>query len=747
MKIQRESVTLATITFQNYFRMYKKLAGMTGTAVTEAEEFHKIYELEVVVIPTNRPLIRTEYPDQIYKDEKSKFAAVAREVKELYEQKRPVLIGTTSVEKSEDLSGILQRNGVPHHVLNAKHHEKEADIIAQAGQPGAVTVATNMAGRGVDIILGGTAPSYKPYEDLKEHVVKEAATFLRDGSAFLNDQKEDTGWADAYKQRVADKEKEIRQIQEQLGPLITRYYQQLDQEDEAAEGGTERQLEFRKIEQMEATLGQAVEDYIREYEKWAQEIEEKLKQKAGEVQDPGREPLSQRIRNLLSHKTQRGPTQSSDLISKRILEARTQFKEWRARNRKVVELGGLHIVGTEHHEARRIDNQLRGRAGRQGDPGSSRFYASMEDEIVRRFGGDRVKGIMQWAGMDENTPIEHSFATKAMTNSQVQTEGYHFNIRKHLVEYDDVVNTHREVIYAQRNKILSGVDLKANILSMVKDEIDELFGEDNVRLLIEHEIKSRVYGHFGRNRDNGNPQALVKSMSACFPIPDGLGTEILSALSPEEIIQKLVEHARRLFKGWDPDADDESTRLMERLVVPGLIQNHLTDQILDVRGRRVVIPGIFTELPPHFKPARLSRQPFEQTVNDLVRHTEDLYGRLEQEVGVDDMRRREREIMLWAIDRSWMNHLTEMDRLRQGIGLRAVGQEQPLVVYKREGHASFQNLLANIRHDVARTIYRVGVAKDAPQKKKEAVPVGKRVGRNDPCPCGSGKKYKHCCGK
>jgi preprotein translocase subunit SecA len=747
VKIQRESVTMATITFQNYFRMYKKLAGMTGTAVTEAEEFHKIYNLEVVVIPTNKPLIRVEHPDQIYKDEKSKFAAVAREVKELYEQKRPVLIGTTSVEKSEDLSGILQRNGVPHQILNAKHHEKEADIIAQAGQPGAVTVATNMAGRGVDIILGGTAPSYKPYEDLKEHVVKEMTAFVGDRLALLKDQKEDTGWADAYKQRVADKEKGIRQIQEQLGALIARYYQQFDQEDEAAEGGTERQLELRKIEQMEATLGQAVEDYFREYERWAQEIEEKLKQKAGEVQDPGKDPLSQKIKNLLSHKTQRGPTQSSDLVSKRILEARTQFKEWRERNRKVVELGGLHIVGTEHHEARRIDNQLRGRAGRQGDPGSSRFYASMEDEIIRRFGGDRVKGIMQWAGMDENTPIEHSFATKAMTNSQVQTEGYHFNIRKHLVEYDDVVNTHREVIYAQRNKILSGVDLKANILSMVKDEIDELMGEENVRLLIEHEIKRRVYDHFGRNRDNGNLQALVKSMSACFPIPDGLGNDILSALNPEEIIQKLVEHARRLFKGWDPDADDESTRLMEHLVVPGLIQNHLTDQILDVRGRRVVIPGIFTELPPNFEPAGLSRQPFEQTVNDLVRHSEDLYGRLEQEVGVNDMRRREREIMLWAIDRSWMNHLTEMDRLRQGIGLRSVGQEQPLVVYKREGHASFENLLANIRHDVAHTIYHVGLAKQASQKKKEAVPVGKRVGRNDPCPCGSGKKYKHCCGQ
>jgi len=586
VKIQRESVTMATITFQNYFRMYQKLAGMTGTAVTEAEEFHKIYNLEVVVVRTNKPLIRTEYPDQIYKDEKTKFAAVAREIKQLNDQKRPVLIGTTSIEKSEYLSDLLKKNGIPHEVLNAKHHEKEAAIIAQAGRLGVVTVATNMAGRGVDIILGGNPEAEK--------------------------------------------------------------------RDQA---------------------------------------------------------------------------------------------EWQEEHSKVVELGGLHIVGTEHHEARRIDNQLRGRAGRQGDPGSSRFYASMEDEIVHRFGGDRVKGLMQWAGMDENTPIEHSFATKAMTNSQVQTEGYHFNIRKHLVEYDDVVNTHREVIYAERKKILTGGDLKANILSMVKDEIRGLFGEENVQLLIEHEIKGRVYDHFARNRNNGNLQALVESMSACFPIPDGLSADMSSGLSAEEIVQRLVGHARRLFKQWDPEANDESTRLVEHLVMPALIQNHLTDQILDVPGRKIIIPGIFPELPPQFKLATLSRQPFEQTVDELTHHAEDLYERLEQEVGVGDMRRREREVMLWAIDRSWMNHLTEMDRLRQGIGLRAVGQEQPLVVYKREGHAYFEALLANIRHDVARTIYRVGLAKEAPQKKKEVVPVGRRVGRNDLCPCGSGKKYKHCCGK
>ncbi len=506
VKIQRESVTMATITFQNYFRMYQKLAGMTGTAATEAEEFHKIYKLEVVVIPTNKPLIRTEYPDQIYKDEKTKFTAVAREIKQLNDQKRPVLIGTTSIEKSEYLSDILKKNGISHQVLNAKNHEKEAAIIAQAGRIGAVTVATNMAGRGVDIILGGNT---------------------------------------------------------------------------------------------EGRYG----------------------------------------------------------------------AEWQGEHNKVVELGGLHIVGTEHHEARRIDNQLRGRAGRQGDPGSSRFYASLEDEIVRRFGGDRVKGVMQWAGMDENTPIEHSIATRAMTNSQVQTEGYHFNIRKHLVEYDDVVNTHREVIYAERKKILSGADLRANIISMVQDEIQGLVARHLSNVSNEQEEKQ------------SNLSGLLEDVSTIFPLPPQFRSDGLSELSDQQITEKLTDYAIQL------------------------------------------------------------------------------YDQREQELGPDNMRIAERLVMLRVIDRLWMQHLTAMDHLRQGIGLRAAGQQQPLVVYKREGHAYFEALLASIQHDVAHSIYHVGIAKEAPQKKKEAVPVGKKVerevghkvghkvGRNDPCPCGSGKKYKHCCGK
>ena len=505
VKIQRESITLATITFQNYFRLYQKLAGMTGTAATEAEEFHKIYKLEVVVIPTNEPLIRTEHPDQIYKDEKAKFEAVAKEIEQWHKQERPVLIGTTSIEKSEHLSDLLTRKGVPHQVLNAKHHEKEAAIVAQAGSLEAVTVATNMAGRGVDIILGGNP-----------------------------------------------------------------------------EG--------------------------RDEQKWLEE------------------------------------------------------------HNKVVELGGLHVVGTEHHEARRIDNQLRGRAGRQGDPGSSRFYASLEDEVVRRFGGERIGGLMHWAGLGEDKPIEHPMVSKAITNAQVQTEGYNFDIRKHLVEYDDVVNQHREVIYAERKKILSGADLKANTMSMITDEIQSL-----------------VDAHFDHAKAELDATGLREDISTIFPSPPdiaSLSSVIAVSRSPE--------------------------------------RNEGAAQQSQIDGKEIA--------------------------EKLTNYAVGLYEQKEKEIGSENMRLIERVVMLRVIDKLWMEHLTAMEDMRQGIGLRAVGQQDPLVVYKREGRALFDGLLASIQHDVARNIYRVNLVKKEPPRKKQAVIAGKKVGRNDPCPCGSGKKYKYCCG-
>jgi len=492
VKIQRESITMATITFQNYFRIYQKLAGMTGTAVTEAEEFDKIYKLDVVVIPTNKDLIREEYRDQIYKNEEAKFRAVVREIEELNKEGRPVLVGTVSIEKSEHLSQMLQKKGIQHQVLNAKPEraEKEADIVAQAGKKGMVTIATNMAGRGVDIILGGNP--------------------------------------------------EGRDLQ-----------------------------------------------------------------------------------------------------------------EWQAEHDKVVQLGGLHIVGTERHEARRIDNQLRGRAGRQGDPGSSRFYVSLEDDIMRRFGGDRVKGFMEWAGFDEDTPLEHGMVSKVIENAQTKVEAYHFDIRKHLVDYDDVVNKQREVIYAERRKILSGADLKANIQDMIKDALRDI-----------------VHNHLGDERsDEWDLDGLVVGVNAILPLPPHLSKDAISKMSRKEVEEKLEEYA------------------------------------------------------------------------------ESLYEEREKELGPQNMRVVERLVMLRAFDSRWVEHLTAMENMRQGIGLQSLAQRDPLVAYKTQGHEAFQNLTAGVQHDIVHTIYHVGIVKQEKPKEREKAPVAQHLGRNDPCPCGSGKKYKKCCGK
>ena len=499
VKVQQESKTYGTVTIQNYFRMYQKLAGMTGTALTEAEEFHKIYSLEVIVIPTNKPLIREDFQDQIYKDEEAKFRAVVREIEQLHKEGRPVLIGTTSIEKSEYLSELLKRKGIPYEVLNAKYHEKEAYIVAQAGQPGAATVATNMAGRGVDIVLGGKEPTN------------------------------------------------------------------------------------------------------------------------------GDKP------------------------------------EWRDKHNKVVELGGLHIIGTERHEARRIDNQLRGRAGRQGDPGSSRFYVSLADDIVRRFGGDRIKTFMEWTGMDEDTPIENALVNKAIADVQKRVEGYHFDIRKHLVEYDDVVNQQRELIYSERKKVLSGADLKSNILSMIRQETQGIVVTHNEEDL----------------------EGLIADVSTIFPLPPAVNASALSQLNPKQIEDKLIEVA------------------------------------------------------------------------------EALYEEREKELGSDNMRVLERLVMLRTIDSLWVEHLTMLEHMRQDAGLYAMGrQRDPLVVYKSEGYKQFQVLLDTIQHEVTHTVYHVGIVKrEAPQpapvaaqagtggKKQQLKVSGKKIGRNDPCPCGSGKKYKHCCGR
>jgi preprotein translocase subunit SecA len=530
VRIQQESQTWATITLQNYFRMYPKLAGTTGTAWTEREELHTIYGLDVVVVPTHRPMCRIDAPDVVYKTEEAKFEAVVEEIEELHQAGRPVLVGTVSIEKSEYLSEKLKTHKVLHEVLNAKYHEREAAIVAQAGRVGAVTIATNMAGRGVDILLGGN-PSL----------------------------------------------------------LI----------DELLRG--------RGIDPVEADP-----DQLAEARREAERI-------CGEDKE------------------------------------------------RVIASGGLHILGTERHEARRIDNQLRGRAGRQGDPGSSRFFVSLGDDLMRRFGGTNIAGLMDRLGLEDDVPIEHGMVSKAIENAQTKVEGYNYDIRKHVVEYDDVLNKHRDIIYAERHKILDKADLKANILEMVHLEI---------RSLVEVHTSAP-------NADDWDLEAIAMAMRAILPPSPIYAPPSLQGLSHDEIFEVILEYA------------------------------------------------------------------------------DTAYDEKEAEVSSEVMRQIERYLMLQVIDRLWVDHLTAIDDLRQGIGLRAYGQRDPLVEYRSEAFNMFQGLLAAIRHDISHAIYHIAVQREPPKPvapplqtnrepvevTKEPARVGQKIGRNDPCPCGSGKKYKRCHGR
>jgi len=528
VRVQRESLTLATITFQNYFRMYHRLAGMTGTAATEAEEFAKIYNLDVVVIPTHKPMIRIDYPDVVYKTQRAKFRAILKEIEELYRIGRPVLVGTIAIETSEYLSELLKRRGIPHQVLNAKHHEKEARIIAQAGRSGTVTIATNMAGRGVDILLGGN-PEGLARERLR-----------REGYDLTN-----------------------------LDPEV-----------------------------WERALAEAKEECERD-------------------------------------------------------------------RQKVIALGGLHVLGTERHEARRIDNQLRGRAGRQGDPGSSRFYVSLEDDLMRRFGGQSVANLMSRLGIDEDIPIEHELVSKSIESAQKRVEGYNFDIRKHVLEYDDVVNKQREIIYAQRRKILSEPTMKPTVLRMIEEELTNLVNTFTA----------------SPDKEEWDLKALVNAVTPIFP-PDTL---------PRNIVATWMELSS------------------------------------------------------------------EEIRADLIARAHEAYEKREAQLGSEDMRRIERLVMLRAVDTRWVRHLTDLDILREGIGLRAFGQQDPLVAYKREAHEMYLDLLADIQHDIVYSIYHAVLMRQPVRPMRAVRPggdgrgtvqparkAGTRLGRNDPCWCGSGKKYKHC---
>ena len=555
LTIQRESKTLATITFQNYFRMYTKLSGMTGTAKTEEEEFKSIYKMDVFQVPTNKPLLRKDLADSVYANQLAKFRAVARDIKERHERKQPVLVGTVSIEKSELLSSILAEEGIAHEVLNAKFHEKEAEIIAQAGRLGAVTIATNMAGRGTDILLGGN-PSFMALKEMKR----------------LN-------FTDEMINRV-------------------------NSANEVA--GVEANEEYDA----------ARKTYKKLYEEY------KLQTDAEQLE--------------------------------------------------VIEAGGLCILGTERHESRRIDNQLRGRAGRQGDPGESRFYIGLDDDLMRLFGSERVQGLLEKLGLDDETPIEHRMLTKSIENAQKKVEGKNFGIRKHVLEYDDVMNKQREIIYAERRRVLSGENLQDQIQMMMRDVITE-----SVALYTD---EKEEFDHVGYRAH------------------------------------------------------------MYRKYLPGGVIDDLN----------------FAEM--------TSSEALEATYERLLA----LYTEKEEFIGSERMREVERVILLQSVDNHWIDHIDAMDQLRQGIGLRAIGQIDPVIAYKMEGFDMFDEMNKLIREDTVSYLFNIQI--EVPVERKAVVDVDslespdmdgvdrkpskstpehveEKIGRNDLCPCGSGKKYKNCCGK
>ena len=559
VKIADESKTLATITFQNYFRMYNKLAGMTGTAMTEKDEFEEIYKLDVIEIPTNKDMIRKDNPDTVYKNENAKFRAVINDIKQSHEKGQPVLVGTISIEKSEKLSDLLRKEGIKHEVLNAKYHEKEAEIIAQAGKYGAVTIATNMAGRGTDIMLGGNS----------EYLAKE---------------------------------------------------------------------EMRKLGYSEEQIIQA--------------------------------------------------TAFNETDDQEIISSRNKFKELQGKynsiikeeKEKVISAGGLKIIGTERHESRRIDNQLRGRSGRQGDPGESRFYIGLDDDLMKIFGGEAITKVYETLGADENMPIESRLISSSVESAQRRVEGRNFSIRKAVLNYDDVMNTQREIIYKQRREVLDGEDLKANVLKMIKSLIEDIvtpyFAEEHV-----------------------NKESLLQELNTNLTITD------LESLNKENI---------------------------------------------------------------HLK----------EVIEEAVEKAYAIYDEREKAIGAEELRELERVVTLKIVDEKWMDHIDAMDELKDGIGLRAYGQKDPVVQYRIEGFDMFDQMVLDIKTDVVKLLMHVRKKEENIQRTEAARITGMslensaisnldgtiapktsspqnqtvvnhepKVGRNDQCPCGSGKKYKNCCGK
>ena len=548
LRIQRESKTLATVTFQNYFRMYNKLAGMTGTAKTEEEEFKAIYKMDVVQIPTNKPVQRQDLSDAVYKNVVGKFNAVVEDIIERHKNKQPILVGTVSIENSELISQLLKRRGVKHEVLNAKYHDKEAEIIAQAGRLGAVTIATNMAGRGTDIVLGGN-PTFLTKKEMKKL---------------------------GYDESVINK--------------VDASLEGIDRE------GNEE-------------LFAAREKYEELYKKYKEET--------------------------------------------------------KAEQEEVMKAGGLSIIGTERHESRRIDNQLRGRAGRQGDPGSSRFYISLEDDLMRLFGSERISSVVEKIGLEEDMPIEHKMLTKSIEGAQKKVEGRNFGIRKHVLQYDDVMNKQREIIYAERRRVLEGENLQEQIENMIYSLIEE--------------------GVMSYSQDGFDAERFVEYMYNLFMPRGSIEVSDIENLKTEQVIEKVFEIAMKIYNGK------------------------------------------------------------------------------EERIGSDRMREVERVVLLQAVDSHWIDHIDAMDQLRQGIGLRAIGQQDPVIAYTDEGFNMFNEMNAHIKEDTIKYLFNITI--EEPVERKQVIDVdhlssnvdedanSKTVrkedttGRNDDCPCGSGKKYKKCCGR
>jgi preprotein translocase SecA subunit len=779
VRIERENQTLATITIQNYFRMYKKLAGMTGTADTESVEFKNIYKLDVVVVPPNQKMIRLDHPDVVYKTEREKFDAVVEEVVECHEQGQPVLVGTISVEKSERLAKMLKKRGVKHNVLNAVNHEAEANVIAQAGRFKAVTIATNMAGRGTDILLGGNPeflaradmenewiqrsaalpeggqryeellqklrdsyddaiqqarrkyePKWKPFEEAQAaaldrlgeaHRAYLEAAFWRARATYAQRLEQlgstaDAAAATACADAAADYSTALQDIDRVAGPFFgdegqQRFAHALAELREALNevagnggGDTGRVAAAQTaFERTRADYERAVQKTLTRADGDGEDYDEALRV----YQDTEREFKEAEAAYLEHHKpfeqavaaarreyeeTRRKYTKAVEDVREEMekapLEFRDRYDEILRRyktvcseeNEKVIAAGGLHIMGTERHESRRIDNQLRGRAGRQGDPGSSRFYLSLEDDLLRIFGAERIQGLMTRLGMEEGVPIEHRLITRAVANAQSKVEGHNFDIRKHLLEYDDVMNQQREIIYARRRDILSRTVLKSDVLEMAGDVVAGVVDQ---------------YASRETHPEDWDWKALSDLLFKSFSLRPGIADDQKEGLTVDRLEQLLIDQIHAAYEE------------RERAFTP-----------------------------------------------PVLRHLEKL-------------------VLLQTLDTLWKDHLLSMDHLKEGIGLRGYGQQNPLQEYKKEGFELFEAMIQQFEADVVEKVFTVQIARQedverlqqqrrpqpmqmvmsgggAPQQQSRKPQTVRRdeekVGRNDPCPCGSGKKYKKCHG-